>query len=44
VTARTISASGCQGLAVWGIVLGALLVGIVTAATVTASFAQAVLT
>ena len=44
MTARTISASGYQGLAVWGFVLGTLLVGIVTVATVTVSFAQAVLT
>jgi hypothetical protein len=44
MTAQTISASGCQGLAVWGFVLGTLLVGIVTVAAVTVSFAQATLT
>lgn len=44
MTAQTISASGRQGLAVWGFVLGTLLVGIVTVAAMTVSFAQGTLT
>jgi hypothetical protein len=39
MTTQTISASGHQGLAV-GLVLGSLIVGIITVATITVSFAQ----
>lgn len=39
MTAQTITASGGHGLAVWGVVLGTLLVGIVTVAAVTVSVA-----
>jgi len=40
MTALT-KASGRQGLAVWGAVLGTLLIATVTVATVTVTFAQA---
>ena len=43
MVARTITASGQPGLAVWGFVLGALMVGIVTVATVTISVAHTAL-
>jgi hypothetical protein len=39
MTAQTITASGGHGLAVWGLVLGTLLIGIVTVAAVTVSVA-----
>jgi hypothetical protein len=42
MTAKTI-ASGRQGLAVWGVVLGSLLIATATVATVTVTFAQAAL-
>jgi hypothetical protein len=44
MTVQTISAAGRPGLAVWGFVLCTLLVGIVTVAAITVSFAQAALT
>lgn len=44
MTAHPLPAAGRQELAVWGFVLGSLLVGIVTVAAVTVSFAQGALT
>jgi len=39
MTAQTMTASGHHGLAVWGVVLGTLLIGIATVAAVTVSVA-----
>ena len=41
MNAQTTSPSKQQGLAVWGLVLAALLVGTTTLATLTITFAQA---